>query len=243
MRRAVCPGSFDPVTNGHLDIVGRASRLFDEVIVGVLINQSKTGLFTVEERIAMLREVTASYDNVRVESFRGLLVDFCRAQQASVLIKGIRAVSDFDYELQMAQMNIGLAGVETLFMPTNPLYSFLSSSLVKDVAKWGGDVTPHVPDIVREALKTRLTPPPPARPPLPPSVAPLSPSNLHFWSGICPVCGFWGDEKCKIAGEEGWATRRREGVAVGWGGGRHHWVRRETGFSPHDVGRSDQRQE
>lgn len=120
MRRAVCPGSFDPVTNGHLDIVGRASRLFDEVIVGVLINQSKTGLFTVEERIAMLREVTASYDNVRVESFRGLLVDFCRAQQASVLIKGIRAVSDFDYELQMAQMNIGLAGVETLFMPTNP---------------------------------------------------------------------------------------------------------------------------
>ncbi|SCL30028.1 Phosphopantetheine adenylyltransferase [Micromonospora nigra] len=159
MRRAVCPGSFDPVTNGHLDIVGRASRLFDEVIVGVLINQSKSGLFTVEERIDMLREVTSSYDNVRVESFRGLLVDFCRAQQASVLIKGLRAVSDFDYELQMAQMNIGLAGVETLFMPTNPLYSFLSSSLVKDVAKWGGDVSAHVPELVREALATRLTQP------------------------------------------------------------------------------------
>jgi len=159
MRRAVCPGSFDPVTNGHLDIIGRASRLFDEVIVGVLINQSKTGLFTVDERIDMLREVVRSYDNVRVESFRGLLVDFCHAQQASVLIKGLRAVSDFDYELQMAQMNIGLAGVETLFMPTNPLYSFLSSSLVKDVAKWGGDISAHVPEVVRSALLARLDPP------------------------------------------------------------------------------------
>jgi pantetheine-phosphate adenylyltransferase len=154
----VCPGSFDPVTNGHLDIIGRAARLCDEVIVGVLVNQSKSGLFTVEERIDMLREVTASYENVRVESFRGLLVDFCRAQQASVLIKGLRAVSDFDYELKMAQMNVGLSGVETLFMPTNPLYSFLSSSLVKDVAKWGGDVSAHVPDRVREALEARLGP-------------------------------------------------------------------------------------
>ena len=158
MRRAVCPGSFDPVTNGHLDIIGRASRLFDEVIVGVLINESKTGLFTVDERLTMLGEVTASYDNVRVASFRGLLVDFCRAQQASVLVKGLRAVSDFDYELQMAQMNIGLAGVETLFMPTNPLYSFLSSSLVKDVAKWGGDVSAHVPDLVGRQLQDRLAP-------------------------------------------------------------------------------------
>jgi pantetheine-phosphate adenylyltransferase len=156
MRRAVCPGSFDPVTNGHLDIVGRASRLFDEVIIGVLINQHKTGLFTIEERIEMLRAVTAPYKNVRVESFRGLLVDFCRTQQAAVVIKGLRAVSDFDYELQMAQMNNGLAGVETLFMPTNPLYSFLSSSLVKEVAKWGGDVSPHVPDLVGERLITRL---------------------------------------------------------------------------------------
>ncbi|GAA3726297.1 pantetheine-phosphate adenylyltransferase [Plantactinospora mayteni] len=156
MRRAVCPGSFDPVTNGHLDIIGRASRLFDEVIVGVLINESKRGLFTVDERIDMLREVTGSYGNVRVESFQGLLVDFCRAQQAGVVVRGLRAVSDFDYELQMAQMNIGLAGVETLFMPTSPLHSFLSSSLVKDVAKWGGDVSPHVPDVVRERLRERL---------------------------------------------------------------------------------------
>ena len=156
MRRAVCPGSFDPVTNGHLDIVGRASRLFDEVIIGVLINQSKSGLFTISERISMLREVTASYGNVRVDSFRGLLVDFCRAQEAAVVVTGLRAVSDFDYELQMAQMNIGLAGVETLFMPTNPLYSFLSSSLVKEVAKWGGDVSMHVPDLVVDRLVSRL---------------------------------------------------------------------------------------
>ncbi|ROT32706.1 pantetheine-phosphate adenylyltransferase [Micromonospora sp. HM5-17] len=156
MRRAVCPGSFDPVTNGHLDIIGRASRLFDEVIVGVLINESKRGLFTIDERLDMLREVISSYDNVRVASFRGLLVDFCRAQQAKVVVRGLRAVSDFDYELQMAQMNIGLAGVETLFMPTSPAYSFLSSSLVKDVAKWGGDVSPHVPDVVRERLRERL---------------------------------------------------------------------------------------
>jgi pantetheine-phosphate adenylyltransferase len=161
MRRAVCPGSFDPVTNGHLDIVGRASRLFDEVIVAVLINQSKTGLFTVDERIAMLRDVTVSYPNVRVESFRGLLVDFCRDQGAAAVVKGLRAVSDFDYELQMAQMNIGLAGVETLFMPTNPLYSFLSSSLVKEVAKWGGDVSTHVPDQVGRALRERLSAPAP----------------------------------------------------------------------------------
>jgi pantetheine-phosphate adenylyltransferase len=156
MRRAVCPGSFDPVTNGHLDIVGRTSKLFDEVIIGVLINHSKSGLFTIEERIDMLREVTAPYGNVRVDSFHGLLVDFCRAQQAAVVVKGLRAVSDFDYELQMAQMNNGLAGVETLFMPTNPLYSFLSSSLVKEVAKWGGDVSQHVPDLVGERLLTRL---------------------------------------------------------------------------------------
>jgi len=156
MRRAVCPGSFDPVTNGHLDIIGRASRLFDEVIIGVLINQHKTGLFTIEERIEILGEGTKAYGNVRVESFRGLLVDFCRAQEAAVVVKGLRAVSDFDYELQMAQMNNGLSGVETLFMPTNPLYSFLSSSLVKEVAKWGGDVSPHVPDLVRERLVTRV---------------------------------------------------------------------------------------
>jgi pantetheine-phosphate adenylyltransferase len=158
VRRAVSPGSFDPVTNGHLDIVDRASRLYDELIVAVLINQSKHGLFTVDERLDMLREVTKGYRNVRVEAFQGLLVDFCRAQGAGVVVRGLRAVSDFDYELQMAQMNIGLAGVETLFMPTNPLYSFLSSSLVKDVAKWGGDVSAHVPEVVARRLAERLAP-------------------------------------------------------------------------------------
>jgi pantetheine-phosphate adenylyltransferase len=156
MRRAVCPGSFDPVTNGHLDIIDRATRLFDEVIVAVLINESKTGLFTVDERMEMLRGVTKQYANVRIASFRGLLVDFCRAQHAPVVVKGLRAVSDFDYELQMAQMNIGLAGVETLFMPTNPRYSFLASSLVKEIAKWGGDVSPHVPELVAERMVERL---------------------------------------------------------------------------------------
>ena len=156
MRRAVCPGSFDPVTNGHLDIIGRASRLFDEVIVGVLVNESKQGLFTIDERLEMLREVTKPYENIRVESFQGLTVNFCRTQNASVVVKGLRAVSDFDYELQMAQMNFGLAGVETLFMPTSPQNSFLSSSLVKDVAKWGGDVSPHVPDVVARRLTERL---------------------------------------------------------------------------------------
>ena len=158
MRRAVCPGSFDPVTNGHLDIIGRASRLFDEVIVAVLVNESKSGLFPHDERVAMLREVLGKYPNVRVDGFRGLLVDYCREQGAEIVVKGIRAVSDFDYELKMAQMNVGLAGVETLFMPTNPLYSFLSSSLIKDVAKWGGDVTPHVPEIVARRLAERLAP-------------------------------------------------------------------------------------
>jgi pantetheine-phosphate adenylyltransferase len=156
VRRAVCPGSFDPVTNGHLDIIGRSASLFDEVIVAVLVNESKTGLFTVDERMALLRETTAAYGNVRVESFRGLLVDFCRERGAGIVVRGIRAVSDFDFELQMAQMNIGLAGVETLFMPTNPLYSYLSSSLVKEVAKWGGDVSAHVPEAVSATLMERL---------------------------------------------------------------------------------------
>jgi pantetheine-phosphate adenylyltransferase len=158
VRRAACPGSFDPVTNGHLDIIGRAARLYDEVVVAVLVNPAKAGLFTIEERLAMLEDVTADYPNVRVRAFEGLLVDFCRANDIPVVIKGLRAVSDFDYELQMAQMNFGLAGVETLFMPTNPQYSFLSSSLVKDVAKWGGDVHHHVPNGVGAWLRERLGP-------------------------------------------------------------------------------------
>jgi pantetheine-phosphate adenylyltransferase len=162
MRRVVCPGSFDPVTNGHLDIIGRAARLYDEVVVAVLVNQSKAGLFPIDERLSMLRTVTGHLDNVLVTSFQGLLVDFCKANDIAVVVKGIRAVSDFDYELQMAQMNLGLAGVETLFMATNPLYSFLSSSLIKDVAKWGGDVTAHVPELVASRLYEKLRPDDPA---------------------------------------------------------------------------------
>jgi pantetheine-phosphate adenylyltransferase len=156
MRRAVCPGSFDPVTAGHLDIVGRASRLYDQVVVAVLMNTSKSSLFTVEERMDMLAEATADYGNVQVDSFHGLLVEYCRTHDIPVVVKGLRAVSDFDYELQMAQMNHGLAGVETLFMPTNPLYSFLSSSLVKEVAKYGGDVSGLVPHHVHKRLQARL---------------------------------------------------------------------------------------
>lgn len=157
MRRAVCPGSYDPVTNGHIDITERSARLFDEVVVAVLINKTKRGLFTVEERIEMLREVTADLPNVRVDSWHGLLVDYCRRNDIKVIVKGLRAVSDFDYELQMAQMNLGLSGVETLFMPTSPLWSFLSSSLVKDVAAYGGDVAHLVPPPVHRRLIDRFS--------------------------------------------------------------------------------------
>ncbi|HMA45911.1 MAG TPA: pantetheine-phosphate adenylyltransferase [Frankiaceae bacterium] len=156
MRRAVCPGSFDPVTNGHLNIVGRVSAIYDEVVVAVLVNKSKASLFTVEERMAMLTEATAAYGNIVVDAFHGLLVDFCRERQIPVIVKGLRAVSDFDYELQMAQMNNSLAGIETMFMCTNPQYSFLSSSLVREVATWGGDVSALVPEVVRERLAERL---------------------------------------------------------------------------------------
>jgi pantetheine-phosphate adenylyltransferase len=156
VRRAVSPGSFDPVTNGHLDIIARAAHLYDEVVVAVLINISKRSLFTVDERVDMLREVTAGYPNVRVDKFHGLIVDFCKANEISAIVKGLRAVSDFDYELQMAQMNYSLAGVETLFMTTNPLYAFLSSSLVKEVAQYGGDVTRLVPGTVARMLNERL---------------------------------------------------------------------------------------
>jgi pantetheine-phosphate adenylyltransferase len=154
-RRAICPGSFDPVTNGHLDIISRASALYDELVVAVFINQSKSSLFSVDERLAMLTEVTAQYGNVRVDTFQGLTVDYCTAHGIPVIVKGLRAVSDFDYELQQAQMNRGLAGIDTLFMPTNPEYSFLASSLVKEIARWGGDVSNLVPPNVLTRLKSR----------------------------------------------------------------------------------------
>jgi pantetheine-phosphate adenylyltransferase len=157
-RRCVCPGSFDPVTNGHLDVLARASRLYDEVTVAVLVNPGKSGLFEVAERIEMLQEVTAELGNVRVDSFEGLLVDYCRERGIPVVVKGLRAVSDFDYELQMAQMNHRLTGLETFFVATNPEYSFLSSSLVKEVARWGGDVGGLVPDAVLARLRGRIDP-------------------------------------------------------------------------------------
>ncbi|SIR75398.1 Phosphopantetheine adenylyltransferase [Microbispora rosea] len=156
LRRVVCPGSFDPVTNGHLDIIGRTSRLYDEVVVAVLINIEKRSLFTVDERIEMLQAVTKEYGNVRVEKFHGLLVDFCRQQGIPTIVKGLRAVSDFDYELQMAQLNYRMSGVETLFMSTNPEYSFLSSSRLKEIARYGGDVSGLVPDLVHQLLVERL---------------------------------------------------------------------------------------
>ena len=156
MRKAVCPGSFDPVTNGHIDIVSRASALFDEVVVAVGVNRSKQRLFTAEERIEMLTEVCAGYPNVTIDSFEGLLTDFCRQNGVHAIVKGLRAVSDFDYELQMAQMNSSLAGIETVFVPTSPEYSFLASSLVKEVAAFGGDVSSLVPPTVLTRLTARL---------------------------------------------------------------------------------------
>jgi pantetheine-phosphate adenylyltransferase len=156
VRRAVCPGSFDPVTYGHLDVIERMSPLFDEVVVAVGVNPAKNRMFEADERIAMIREATAGLPNIVVDTFSGLLVDFCQQRGIRVIVKGLRAVSDFDYELQMGQMNHSLAGVETLFIPTNPLYSFLSSSLVKEVATYGGDVSGLVPDIVLRRLRERL---------------------------------------------------------------------------------------
>ena len=156
MRRAACPGSFDPVTNGHLDVIGRASRLFDEVVVAVGVNQSKNRLFSPAERIEMLLEVVAPYDNVVVEGFTGLLTDYCLEREVVAIVKGLRAAGDFDYELQMAQMNASLAPVETVFVPTSPAHSFLASSLVKEVAALGGDVSGLVPAPVHPRLLAAL---------------------------------------------------------------------------------------
>jgi 16S rRNA (guanine966-N2)-methyltransferase len=155
VRRVVCPGSFDPVTNGHLDIVTRAAKLYDEVVVAVGRNLSKATMFSLDERLEMLREVTKELGNVSVVGFDGLIVDFCKAHDISAIVKGLRAVSDFDYELQMAQMNYNQAGVETVFLSTNPLYAFLSSSLVKEFAIYGGDVTSLVPGPVLDRLAVR----------------------------------------------------------------------------------------
>jgi pantetheine-phosphate adenylyltransferase len=156
VRRAVCPGSFDPVTNGHLDIVQRAASLFDEVVVAVGVNASKRRLFTPEERLEMLRQAVQHLPNVTVAGFTGLLTTFCQERGIHAIVKGLRAVSDFDYELQMAQMNSSLTDVETVFVPTSPEYSFLASSLVKEVAGFGGDVSGLVPDFVLPLLTDKL---------------------------------------------------------------------------------------
>jgi pantetheine-phosphate adenylyltransferase len=144
------------VTNGHLDVLERSSLLFDEVVVAVLVNRSKTGLFSIDERIDLLTQATAHLGNIRVTSFHGLLVDFCNAEDIPVVVKGLRAVTDFDYELQMAQMNHRLSGLDTLFVATNPEHSYLSSSLVRDVATFGGDVSELVPPVVAARLAETL---------------------------------------------------------------------------------------
>ena len=156
MRRAVCPGSFDPITLGHLDIISRASAHFDHVVIAVLENRTKSSLFTVDERIEMIRETTAHLFNVSVDSWSGLLVEYCKGNSIQAIVKGLRAVTDFDYELQMAQVNLQGSGVETMFMATSPVHSFLSSSLVKELAHYGGDVSTMVPASINAALKLRV---------------------------------------------------------------------------------------
>ncbi|KQY38274.1 MULTISPECIES: pantetheine-phosphate adenylyltransferase [Nocardia] len=156
MAAALCPGSFDPVTNGHLDVFARAAAQFDEVIVTVNVNPKKQGMFTVEERMELLRESVAHLPNVRVASWQGLTVDFAKQEGISAIVKGLRDAGDFGYELQMAQMNHKLAGVDTFFIATNPSLSFLSSSLVKEVAAYGGDVSDMLPPAVHKRLLDRL---------------------------------------------------------------------------------------
>ncbi|PWW23224.1 phosphopantetheine adenylyltransferase [Geodermatophilus normandii] len=155
----MCPGSFDPVTNGHVDVIARAAALYDELVVAVLVNPGKAGLFAVDERMELLREAVADLPNVVVDSFSGLLVDYCRSHDVPVVVKGLRAVGDFEYELQMAQMNRELAGVETLFVPTAPQVGHLSSSLVKQIATFGGDVSRLVPKGVLDRLLAKRAEP------------------------------------------------------------------------------------
>ncbi len=157
MLRAIYPGSFDPVTLGHMDIIKRSCRIVDELIVGVLNNNSKTPLFSVEERVKMLKEATKELENVQVVEFEGLLVDFAKEMDAKVVIRGLRAITDFEYELQMTQTNHKLEpDVETLFLTTSIEYSFLSSTTVKEVAAFGGDITQFVPEVVVKAIEEKM---------------------------------------------------------------------------------------
>lgn len=155
-RRAVCPGSYDPPTVGHLDVIRRTAALFDEVFVAILVNPRKQGLFTIDERIEMLTEITVDVPGVRVEAFSGLVVDYCVERGASAMLKGLRTATDYDYELPMAHMNRHLTGVETLFLPGAPGQVYVSSSLVKEVANGGGDVSAFLPPVVHERLRKRL---------------------------------------------------------------------------------------
>lgn len=158
MARAVCPGSFDPVTLGHVDVVARAAALFDEVVVAVAVNPAKRGLFTVDERRELLAGAFADLGNVRIDAFEGLVVDYCREVGASALVKGLRSESDYAFELPMAQMNRHLTGVDSVFLATDPAYGYVSSSLVKEVARGGGDVAAFLTPAVHRALLDRLTP-------------------------------------------------------------------------------------
>jgi pantetheine-phosphate adenylyltransferase len=153
---AVCPGSFDPVTLGHVDIFERAAAQFDEVIVAILVNPKKRGMFDIDERIAMINESTTHLPNLQVESGSGLVVDFVRARGLTAIVKGLRTGTDFEYESQMAQMNKHIAGVDTFFVATTPRYSFVSSSLAKEVALLGGDVTELLPEPVNRRLAEKL---------------------------------------------------------------------------------------
>lgn len=157
MSIAVCPGSFDPVTNGHLDIFRRVAAQFDEVIVTVMINKNKKGMFNTEERMALIADATSELPNVRVDSWEGLLVHYAQQHDVTAIVKGLRGANDFDYELQMAQMNQELTGIDTFFVPAHPQFGFLSSSLVKEVAAFGGDVTSMLPATVHDKLMARLT--------------------------------------------------------------------------------------
>ena len=157
MLKAIYPGSFDPVTLGHMDIIKRSSKIVDELIVGVLKNNAKTPLFSVEERVKMLKEATKELENVQVVEFEGLLVDFAKEMDAKVVIRGLRAITDFEYELQMTQTNHKLEpDVETLFLTTSIEYSFLSSTTVKEVAAFGGDITQFVPEVVVKAIEEKI---------------------------------------------------------------------------------------
>ncbi|MGH9167192.1 MAG: pantetheine-phosphate adenylyltransferase [Acidimicrobiia bacterium] len=157
MKTALCPGSFDPPTQGHVDVISRALQIFDRVVLAVVRNPSKQPLFSAEERVAMLEELFADNPEVEVESFDGLLVDFAQAKGVEVIVKGLRALTDFDYELQMAQMNRQLSGIDTVFVATNPEYGYLSSSLVKEVARFGASVEGLVPPLVAKALEERFS--------------------------------------------------------------------------------------